>query len=100
MCSSDLGQALLNLRLNEDRPVAMLADDVSLRMGAMYVGIPYVLIEASQLEHATELLTPGLVVTSEVPKAVATPAQSRPRCCCPMAACSRVAGARQARRTT
>ena len=39
--------------------------------------IRMVLIEASQLERATELLTPGLVVTAEVPKAVATPAVDR-----------------------
>ncbi len=76
-----IGQALLNLGLDADRPVAILSDNsvehALLALGAMHVGIPvapvspaYSLMskDFAKLRYIFDLLKPGLVFTAEPEK--------------------------------
>src|SRR5215472_11389054 len=76
-----IGQALLNLGLSAERPVAILSDNsvdhALLALGAMHVGVPvapispaYSLIskDFGKLKHIFELLKPGLVFAAEPAK--------------------------------
>ena len=76
-----LGQALLNLGLNADRPVAILSDNgvdhALLALGAMHVGVPVAPIspayslmskDFAKLKYIFDLLKPGLVFTAEPEK--------------------------------
>src|SRR5258706_1303227 len=76
-----IGQALLNLRLDATRPVAILSDNsiehALLALGAMHVGIPVVPIspayslmskDFAKLKYIFELIRPGLVFAAEPEK--------------------------------
>ena len=76
-----IGQALLNLGLNADRPVAILSDNsvdhALLALGAMHAGIPVAPIspayslmskDFAKLKYIFELLKPGLVFAAEPEK--------------------------------
>jgi feruloyl-CoA synthase len=76
-----IGQALLNLGLNADRPVAILSDNsvdhALLALGAMHVGVPVAPIspayslmskDFAKLKYIFELLKPGLVFAAEAEK--------------------------------
>ncbi len=76
-----IGQALLNLGLNADKPVAILSDNgidhALLALGAMHVGIPVAPIspayslmskDFAKLKYIFELLKPGLVFAAEPEK--------------------------------
>ncbi|HLX82121.1 MAG TPA: feruloyl-CoA synthase [Burkholderiales bacterium] len=76
-----IGQALLNLGLDANRPVAILSDNsvdhALLALGAMHVGIPVAPIspayslmskDFAKLKHIFELLKPGLVFAAEPEK--------------------------------
>jgi feruloyl-CoA synthase len=76
-----IGQALLNLGLNADRPVAILSDNsvdhALLALGAMHVGVPVAPIspayslmskDFAKLKYIFELLRPGLVYAAEPDK--------------------------------
>jgi len=76
-----IGQALLNLGLNADRPVAILSDNgvdhALLALGAMHVGVPVAPIspayslmskDFAKLKYIFELLKPGLVFADEPAK--------------------------------
>jgi feruloyl-CoA synthase len=76
-----IGQALLNLGLGPDRPVAILSDNsvdhALLALGAMHVGVPvapispaYSLVskDYAKLKYIFELLKPGLVFAAEPEK--------------------------------
>ncbi|MCW3476213.1 feruloyl-CoA synthase [Limobrevibacterium gyesilva] len=73
-----LGQALLDRKLSEDRPVAILSgndlEHALLGLAAMHVGVPYAPIstayslvstDSSKLRHILGLLTPGLVFAAD-----------------------------------
>ena len=73
-----IGQALLNLGLNKDRPVAILSDNsvdhALLALGAMHVGVPVAPIspayslmskDFAKLKYIFELLKPGLVFAEQ-----------------------------------
>jgi feruloyl-CoA synthase len=76
-----IGQALLNLGLNAERPVAILSDNsvdhALLALGAMHVGVPVAPIspayslmskDFAKLKYIFELLKPGLVFAAEADK--------------------------------
>jgi feruloyl-CoA synthase len=76
-----IGQALLNLGLDAERPVAILSDNsvdhALLALGAMHVGVPVAPIspayslmskDFAKLKHIFELLKPGLVFAAEPEK--------------------------------
>ena len=76
-----IGQALLNLGLNADRPVAILSDNsvdhALLALGAMHAGVPvapvspaYSLMskDFAKLKYIFDLLKPGLVFAAEPKK--------------------------------
>src|SRR5712664_2465656 len=76
-----IGQALLNLGLNQERPVAILSDNsvdhALLALGAMHVGVPVAPISPAyslmskdfgKLKHIFELVQPGLTFVSDVEK--------------------------------
>jgi feruloyl-CoA synthase len=76
-----IGQALLNLGLNAEKPVAILSDNsvdhALLALGAMHVGIPVAPIspayslmskDFAKLKHIFDLLKPGLVFAAEPEK--------------------------------
>src|SRR6266404_1051967 len=76
-----IAQALLDLNLGAERPVAILSDNsidhALLALGAMHVGIPAAPISPAyslmsqdygKLKHIFELLTPGLVFTADPAK--------------------------------
>ena len=76
-----IGQALLNLKLDATRPVAILSDNsvdhALLALGAMHVGIPVAPIspayslmskDFAKLKYIFELLKPGLVFAAEPEK--------------------------------
>jgi len=76
-----IGQALLNLGLNAERPVAILSDNsidhALLALGAMHVGIPVAPIspayslmskDFARLKYIFDLLKPGLVFAAEPEK--------------------------------
>ena len=76
-----VGQALLNLGLNAEKPVAILSDNsvdhALLALGAMHVGVPVAPIspayslmskDFAKLKHIFELLKPGLVFAAEPEK--------------------------------
>jgi len=76
-----IGQALLNLGLNQERPVAILSDNsvdhALLALGAMHVGVPvapispaYSLLskDFAKLRSIFELVQPGLVYASDPQK--------------------------------
>jgi feruloyl-CoA synthase len=76
-----IGQALLDMGLNHERPVAILSDNsidhALLALGAMHVGIPaapispaYSLMskDFAKLKTIFELVRPGLVYTSDLQK--------------------------------
>jgi feruloyl-CoA synthase len=76
-----IGQALLDLGLNQDRPVAILSDNgidhALLALGAMHVGVPaapispaYSLMskDFAKLKMIFELLKPGIVWTADPQK--------------------------------
>jgi feruloyl-CoA synthase len=76
-----IGQGLLNLGLNAERPVAILSDNsidhALLALGAMHVGVPVAPISAAysliskdfaKLKYIFELLKPGLVFAAEPDK--------------------------------
>src|SRR5712691_5031741 len=76
-----LGQALLNLGLGPDRPVAILSDNgidhALLALGAMHVGIPAAPISPAyslmskdfgKLKYIFELVKPGLVYAADPEK--------------------------------
>ena len=76
-----IGQALLNLGLNADRPVAILSDNgvdhALLALGAMHVGVPVAPIspayslmskDFAKLKYIFDLLKPGLVFAAEPEK--------------------------------
>ena len=72
-----IAQALIDLKLSAERPVAILSDNdlehLLLGLGAMLAGVPYAPISAAysllsqdhgKLKHILGVLTPGLVFTS------------------------------------
>jgi len=72
-----VGQALVDLKLSAERPVAILSDNdiehLTLALGAMWAGVPYVPISPAyslvsqdygKLRHILETTTPGLVFAS------------------------------------
>jgi feruloyl-CoA synthase len=72
-----IAQALIDMKLSADRPVAILSDNdlehLLLGLGAMLAGVPYAPISAAystvsqdygKLRHIVEMLTPGLVFAS------------------------------------
>jgi len=76
-----IGQALLNLGLNQERPVAILSDNsidhALLALGAMHVGVPVAPISPAyslmsrdfgKLKYIFELVQPGLTFVSDVEK--------------------------------
>ena len=76
-----IGQALLNLGLNQERPVAILSDNsvdhALLALGAMHVGVPVAPISPAyslmskdfgKLKTIFELVQPGLTFVSDVEK--------------------------------
>ena len=76
-----IGQALLNLGLNAERPVAILSDNsvdhALLALGAMHVGVPVAPIspayslmskDFAKLKYIFDLLKPGLVFAAEADK--------------------------------
>ena len=76
-----IGQALLNLGLNADKPVAILSDNsvdhALLALGAMHAGVPVAPIspayslmsnDYAKLKYIFELLKPGLVFAAEPEK--------------------------------
>src|SRR5437016_30455 len=76
-----IGQALLNLGLNQERPVAILSDNsidhALLALGAMHVGVPVAPISPAyslmsgdfgKLKSIFELVQPGLTFVSDVEK--------------------------------
>ena len=76
-----VGQALLDKNLNQDRPVAILSDNsvdhALLSLGAMHVGVPVVPISPAyslmskdfgKLKYIFELVQPGLVWTADPEK--------------------------------
>jgi feruloyl-CoA synthase len=76
-----IGQALLNLGLNQERPVAILSDNsvdhALLALGAMHVGVPVAPISPAyslmskdfgKLKTIFELVQPGLVYASDPQK--------------------------------
>jgi feruloyl-CoA synthase len=76
-----IGQALLNLGLNQERPVAILSDNsvdhALLALGAMHVGVPVAPISPAyslmskdfgRLKYIFELVQPGLVYASDPQK--------------------------------
>jgi feruloyl-CoA synthase len=76
-----IGQALLNLGLNAERPVAILSDNsvdhALLALGAMHVGVPVAPIspayslmskDFAKLKYILELLKPGLVFADDPQK--------------------------------
>src|SRR5687768_6254965 len=76
-----IGQALLNLGLHAERPVAILSDNsidhALLALGAMHVGVPVAPIspayslmskDFAKLKYIFELLKPGLVFAAEPEK--------------------------------
>jgi feruloyl-CoA synthase len=82
-----VGQALVDMGLSVDRPVAILSDNdlehLSLALGAMWAGVPYVPVSSAyslvsqdygKLRHILGVVTPGLVFASDTryAKAIAT----------------------------
>jgi feruloyl-CoA synthase len=76
-----IGQALLNLGLNQERPVAILSDNsidhALLALGAMHVGVPVAPISPAyslmskdfgKLKYIFDLVQPGLVYASDPQK--------------------------------
>jgi len=76
-----IGQALLNLGLGPDKPVAILSDNsvdhALLALGAMHVGVPVAPIspayslmskDFAKLKYIFDLLKPGLVFAAELDK--------------------------------
>ncbi|HXM81530.1 MAG TPA: feruloyl-CoA synthase [Burkholderiales bacterium] len=76
-----IGQALLNLGLNQERPVAILSDNsvdhALLALGAMHVGVPVAPISPAyslmskdfgKLKYIFELVQPGLTFVSDAEK--------------------------------
>ncbi len=76
-----IGQALLNLKLDATKPVAILSDNgvdhALLALGAMHVGVPVAPIspayslmskDFAKLKYIFDLLKPGLVFTAEPEK--------------------------------
>src|SRR2546423_2838341 len=76
-----IGQALLDMKVNQERPVAILSDNsidhALLALGAMHVGIPIAPISPAyslmskdfgKLKYIFELLKPGLVYAAEPAK--------------------------------
>ncbi len=72
-----IAQALINMKLSADRPVAILSDNdleqLLLGLGAMLAGVPFAPISAAystlsqdhgKLKHIVGVLTPGLVFAS------------------------------------
>ena len=72
-----VGQALINLGLSADRPVAILSENslehLTLALGAMWVGVPYAPISTAyslvskdygKLRYIIESITPGLIFAS------------------------------------
>ncbi len=73
-----IGQALLNLGLSVERPVAILSDNdiehALLALGCLYVGVPYTPVSAAystiskdygKLRHVLDTVTPGLVFAAD-----------------------------------
>jgi feruloyl-CoA synthase len=73
-----VGQALLDLGLSVDRPLAILSDNdlahLTLALGAMWAGVPYAPVSSAyslvsqdfgKLRHILGLVTPGLVFASD-----------------------------------
>ncbi len=76
-----IGQALLNMGLEADKPVAILSDNgidhALLALGAMHVGVPVAPIspayslmskDFAKLKHIFDLLKPGLVFAADAQK--------------------------------
>ena len=76
-----IGQALLNLGLNAEKPVAILSDNgvdhALLALGAMHAGVPVAPIspayslmskDFAKLKHIFDLLRPGLVFAADAEK--------------------------------
>jgi feruloyl-CoA synthase len=72
-----VGQALVDLKLSAERPVAILSDNdieyLTLALGALWAGVPYVPISPAyslvsqdygKLRHIVDTVTPGLVFAS------------------------------------
>ncbi|MEN9629820.1 MAG: hypothetical protein RJA10_3048 [Pseudomonadota bacterium] len=81
-----VGQALVDLRLSADRPVAILSgndlEHLTLAMGCLWAGVPYVPVSTAyslvsqdygKLRHILQVTSPGLVFASgpEYAKAIA-----------------------------
>ena len=75
--AQSVGQALLDLGLSAERPVAILSDNdleyLTLAMAAMWAGVPYVPVSSAyslisqdygKLRHILDTVTPGLVFAS------------------------------------
>jgi feruloyl-CoA synthase len=73
-----VGQALVNLKLSPDRPVAILSgndiEHLTLALGALWAGVPYVPVSTAyslisqdfgKLRHILATTTPGLVFASD-----------------------------------
>ncbi len=73
-----VGQALVDLKLSTDRPVAILSgndlEHLTLALGAMWAGVPYVPVSTAyalvsqdygKLRHILGVTTPGLVFASD-----------------------------------
>ncbi|HSW24943.1 MAG TPA: AMP-binding protein, partial [Burkholderiaceae bacterium] len=76
--AQSLGQALLNLGLSVERPLAILSDNslehLTLAMGALWAGVPFVPVspaysllskDHAKLKHILGTVTPGLVFASD-----------------------------------
>jgi feruloyl-CoA synthase len=86
-----VGQALVDLGLSADRPVAILSgndlEHLTLALGRMWAGVPYVPISTAyslvsqdygKLRHILGVTTPGLVFASGPAYAKAIAATCRP----------------------
>jgi feruloyl-CoA synthase len=75
--AKSIGQALIDRKLNVDRPVVILSDNdlehAMLALACIYVGVPHCSVSPAyslvsndfgKLKHIVELLTPGLVFVS------------------------------------
>lgn len=73
-----LGQALLNLNLSAERPLAILSGNdiahLQLALAAQHVGVPYAPISTAysllarsydRLEHVTQVITPGAIFVAD-----------------------------------
>jgi feruloyl-CoA synthase len=88
-----VGQALLDLDLSVDRPLAILSgndlEHLTLALAALWAGVPYVPVSTAyslvsqdygKLRHILANTTPGLVFASARPTRAPSPPRCRPTC--------------------